>query len=62
MERRMYHMPRIGGARPERRKRLFDRRDHGVVVRFLYGCTMLPLGRLLHSLSGGRIPIRSSRG
>lgn len=28
------------------------------MVRFLYGCTMLPLGHILHSLSGGRIPVR----
>ena len=58
MERRMQHLPRIGGARPERRKSVFDRRRQGVLVRFVYGFTLLPLGHILHSLSGGRIPVR----
>lgn len=59
MERRQRHLPRLGGSRPERRKALFDRRQHGPVTRFLYGITLLPLGFVLNRVSGGRIPVRA---
>ncbi len=59
MSRRLRHTPRIRKDRPERRKTLFDRRQHGGLVRFLYAMTLLPLGRFLHAVSGGRIPIRA---
>ena len=58
MDRRMCHTPRFGRDLPERRKILFDRRRHGPVWRFAYGVTLLPLGRLLNAVSGGRIPVR----
>ncbi|BDU72731.1 hypothetical protein [Mesoterricola silvestris] len=59
MSRRQRHTPRIGGNAPERRKALFDRRRRGPVFRFVYGVTLLPLGHLLHTLTGGRIPVRA---
>jgi hypothetical protein len=58
MGRRLRHTPRLGGKKPERRKAVFDRRRRGPVLRFLYALTFLPLGRLLHAASGGRIPVR----
>ncbi|GEM_PF-2782568 len=59
MGRRHRHTPRLGGSRPERRKAVFDRRQHGPLFRFAYGLVLLPLGWVLHSLSGGRIPVRT---
>lgn len=59
MDRRQRHTPRLGGARPERRKTLFDRRRHGPLARFVFGVTVLQVGRLLNRVSGGRIPVRA---
>ena len=59
MSRRHRHTPRIGGSAPERRKTLFDRRQRGPMYRFFYGLTLLPLGRLLNTLTGGRVPVRA---
>ncbi len=59
MSRRHRHTPRIGANAPERRKNLFDRRQSGSMYRLFYGFTLLPLGRLLHAVSGGRVPVRA---
>ncbi|BDU75737.1 hypothetical protein [Mesoterricola sediminis] len=61
MDRRQRHTSRLGGSQPERRKTLFDRRQSGPVVRFLYGLTLLPLGHVLNRVSGGRIPVRAGQ-
>lgn len=42
MERRKRHTPRIGRSFPERRKAVFDRRQHHRLVRILF----IPVGRL----------------
>lgn len=52
-------MPRLGGDKPERRKILFDRREHNTFVRWLQGWTLMPMKRALHKLSGGRIQVRA---
>ena len=58
MTRRQRHETLIGQKKHERRKAVFDRRRHGGFYRFVYGVTLLPLGRILNAVSAGRIPVR----